>query len=113
MGAARLKERGPAALTMTAADGIETARAFPSATIVPVHYHGWAHFSENRDDISNAFAKAGLSDRLRWLDPSLTSTVFGVGHFVFYDLGFFSSLGVPTRQALTGCITSAGMPSVA
>ena len=75
MGAARLKERGPAALTMTAADGIETARAFPSATIVPVHYHGWTHFSENRDDIANAFAKAGLSDRLRWLDPGQSVTL--------------------------------------
>ncbi len=44
---------------------------------------------------------------------NLTSTVFRVGCFVFYDLGFFSSLRGLTRQALTGCITSAGMPSVA
>src|SRR5205085_2670540 len=44
---------------------------------------------------------------------SPTSTVFRVGAFVFYDLDFFSSLGALTSQALTGCITSAGMPSVA
>jgi len=75
IGAARLEERGPAALTMTAADGIETARIFPSATIVPVHYHRWAHFSENRDDISNAFAEAGFSDRLRWLDAGQSVTL--------------------------------------
>ncbi len=69
MGAARLKERGPKPLTMTAADGIEAARAFPRAAIVPVHFQGWAHYSEGRDDISRAFTEAGLSGRLRLLEP--------------------------------------------
>jgi L-ascorbate metabolism protein UlaG (beta-lactamase superfamily) len=79
MGSAKLKERGPAALTMTAADGIEAARTFPRATIVPVHYQGWAHFSESRDDITQAFAAAGLSAQLRLLDPgqSITLTLLG------------------------------------
>jgi L-ascorbate metabolism protein UlaG (beta-lactamase superfamily) len=69
MGAARLPERGPAALTMTTADALETARAFPGAAIVPVHYQGWAHFTEGPDDIARAFAGAGLSGRLRLLQP--------------------------------------------
>ncbi len=69
MGAARLKERGPEALTMTAADGVKTARAFPRAAIVPVHYQGWAHFSEGRDDILRVFTEAGFSARLGLLEP--------------------------------------------
>jgi hypothetical protein len=36
---------------------------------VPVHYEGWAHFSQSRADIARAFAGAGLEHRLRWLDP--------------------------------------------
>jgi L-ascorbate metabolism protein UlaG (beta-lactamase superfamily) len=40
MGAARIKEVGPAHVTMTAEDGIAAARAFPNATLVPVHYEG-------------------------------------------------------------------------
>jgi len=40
MGAARIKERGSAASTMRAANGIETAKAFPKATIVPVSLSG-------------------------------------------------------------------------
>lgn len=46
---------------------------------MPVHYQGWEHFSENRDDIAQAFAAAGLSARLRLLDPgeSVTFTRFG------------------------------------
>src|SRR6266576_2565356 len=38
-----------------------------------------------------------------------TSTVFRAGCFVFYDLGFFSSLPALTCHVLTGCITWAGM----
>jgi len=79
MGAARLKEHGPAALTMTAADGVETARAFPSAKIVPVQWHRWAHYGESREDIATAFEKAGLSDRLCWLEPgeNIVLSAFG------------------------------------
>jgi L-ascorbate metabolism protein UlaG (beta-lactamase superfamily) len=75
MGAAKLRERGPAALTMTAADGIEVARAFPRATVIPVHFQGWAHFSEGPDDILRAFTEAGFSDRLCLLEPGQSITV--------------------------------------
>jgi L-ascorbate metabolism protein UlaG (beta-lactamase superfamily) len=75
MGAARIKERGPEALTMTTGDALECARAFPGAVIVPVHYHGWAHFTQGRDDIARAFAGAGLSDRLRLIEPGQCATL--------------------------------------
>ena len=42
------KTRGAFHLTMNTNDALETAHAFPSATIVPVHCEGWAHFSESR-----------------------------------------------------------------
>lgn len=74
MGAARVPVVADAPLTMTAADGIEAARAFPHATIVPLHYEGWAHFSESREVIAEAFARAGLNERLFWL-PKAKSTV--------------------------------------
>ena len=69
MGAARVLEVGPAHLTFTAEEGVEVARAMPNAAIVPLHFEGWAHFSEGRDEIARAFADAGLADRLRWLAP--------------------------------------------
>ncbi len=68
LGAARVPEVGPFHLTMTAAEAVEAARAFAKATIVPLHYEGWAHFSEGRSEITAAFAKAGLNGRLRWLE---------------------------------------------
>lgn len=68
-GAARVREVGPAHLTMTADEMVTAARAFPRAVIVPLHYAGWAHFSEGRTEIQGAFDAAGLSKRLIWLPP--------------------------------------------
>ena len=69
LGAARVREVGPAHLTMTAEEGVTAARALGDALIVPVHFDGWAHFSEGRAEIARAFDAAGLTHRLRWLAP--------------------------------------------
>lgn len=66
LGAASVPQVGPFHLTMTASEAVETARAFAGAKIVPLHFEGWAHFSEGRKEIEQAFADAGMSDRLRW-----------------------------------------------
>ena len=68
MGAARVEAAGPAPLTMTAEDGVQVARAMPDAEIVPLHFEGWAHFSESRQVIEEAFRAAGLENRLRWAE---------------------------------------------
>lgn len=75
MGAARVAATGAAAITMTAADGVQFARACPGATIVPVHFEDWAHFSEHGDTIQRAFEAAGLAQRLRWPVRGETITV--------------------------------------
>jgi L-ascorbate metabolism protein UlaG (beta-lactamase superfamily) len=67
MGAARVRAVGESHLTFTGAEGVEAARAFPEAAIVPVHFEGWEHFSESRPEIDRAFRDAGLADRLHWL----------------------------------------------
>ena len=46
-----------------------------SAVIVPLHFEGWEHVSESREDIAAAFARAGLVDRLRWPVPGRTIAV--------------------------------------
>jgi L-ascorbate metabolism protein UlaG (beta-lactamase superfamily) len=69
MGAARVKEVGPAHLTLTADEGVLVARAMPNATIIPLHFEGWQHFSEGRPVIQRAFDDAGMGARLHWLTP--------------------------------------------
>jgi L-ascorbate metabolism protein UlaG (beta-lactamase superfamily) len=67
MGAARVEAGGPWHLTFTGEEGVEAACAFGKATIVPLHYEGWAHFTEHRDEIDRAFDKARPGHRLYWL----------------------------------------------
>jgi L-ascorbate metabolism protein UlaG (beta-lactamase superfamily) len=67
--------RGPFHLTMDNNDAIETAAAFPDATIVPVHHEGWAHFRQNGDDLQKAFKALGFDKRLQMLTPGVASTV--------------------------------------
>jgi L-ascorbate metabolism protein UlaG (beta-lactamase superfamily) len=69
LGAARVEQAGQLSdpLTMTAEEAVIFARMSPESRIVPIHYEGWAHFTEGRDVIEQAFANAGMSDRLIWL----------------------------------------------
>ena len=60
---------GNAFLTLTAAGAVEAARALAPARIVPIHQHGWAHFTSSPEDLRRAFAEAGLSERLLTIAP--------------------------------------------
>ena len=75
LGAAKDAAAGPEPLTFTAAEAVEVARAMPGATIVPLHFEGWAHFAESRAEIDEAFARAGLASRLRLPRPGEPVTV--------------------------------------
>ncbi|WP_321471221.1 MBL fold metallo-hydrolase [uncultured Paludibaculum sp.] len=66
LGAARVPEVGSFHLTMTAEEAVQVAQAFQDATIVPLHFEGWRHFSEGKNEIALAFAAASLTSRLCW-----------------------------------------------
>lgn len=66
-GAARAERFGPYDITFTGAEAAQAARLLGDATIIPLHYEGWSHFTEGRAEIEQAFATAGLSQRLRFL----------------------------------------------
>jgi len=69
MGAAIVKNVGAAHLTMTVEEGLKLARLFDNATIVPMHFEGWEHFSESKTEIERKFKDANLTNRLRWAEP--------------------------------------------
>lgn len=75
LGAARAPAVGPFHLTMTAKEGVEGARSFANAVVVPSHFEDWAHFSEGRSDIAAAFADARFEQRLRWPERGRTLTI--------------------------------------
>jgi L-ascorbate metabolism protein UlaG (beta-lactamase superfamily) len=55
---------GDAYLTLTSEGAAEAAGILGAAQIVPLHFEGWAHFSQGRDTLAPAFERAGLTDRL-------------------------------------------------
>lgn len=67
--------RGPFHLTMDTNDTIETARAFPEATIVPLHTEGWAHFRQGSEDLRKTFDVLGFGTRLRLLEPGVPTVI--------------------------------------
>ncbi len=67
--------RGPFDLTMNTNDAIETAYAFLDAVIVPVHYEGWAHFTQSGDDLERAFGALGIGSRLRLLEAGAATAI--------------------------------------
>jgi L-ascorbate metabolism protein UlaG (beta-lactamase superfamily) len=75
LGAAQVSAAGPSPLTLTAAEAVELARLVPEALLVPLHYEGWEHFSQSRREVEEAFARAGLAERVRWLEPGMATAI--------------------------------------
>ncbi|MFI1017449.1 MBL fold metallo-hydrolase [Streptomyces sp. NPDC020965] len=53
-------------IVLDSAQTAEAAQLLGARRVVPVHYDGWAHFTEGRDELAAAFTAAGLADRLDW-----------------------------------------------
>ena len=58
-----------------AAEAVDAAHAFAGAVIILLHYEGWAHFSESRHQIEDAFKAAAVEQQLRWLEPGRATAV--------------------------------------
>jgi L-ascorbate metabolism protein UlaG (beta-lactamase superfamily) len=59
--------RGAFNVTMRTNDAIDTAVAFPDATIIPLHFEGWGHLTQNAGDISSSYDILGIGSRLKIL----------------------------------------------
>ncbi|MFJ4674409.1 MULTISPECIES: MBL fold metallo-hydrolase [unclassified Kitasatospora] len=63
-GAARVGILDNALLTLDSTRAARAARILGARRVVPVHYDGWAHFTEGREPLLAAFTEAGLADVL-------------------------------------------------
>ncbi|MQY09510.1 MBL fold metallo-hydrolase [Actinomadura macrotermitis] len=59
-----------ALIVLDSAQAAEAAKILGARRAVPVHYDGWAHFTEGRDELAAAFAAAGLAGRLDLGEPA-------------------------------------------
>ena len=63
--------RGPFVVTMRTNDAIDTALAFPNATIIPLHFEGWGHLTQNEDDLKQSFQILKIDKRLKILEAGV------------------------------------------
>lgn len=75
LGGVRFPVTGPARYTLTAADAVRVTRELDPRTVVPLHFEGWKHFRQGREEVERAFEEAGLSERVRWPEPAAAVTV--------------------------------------
>ncbi|MET7617514.1 MBL fold metallo-hydrolase [Streptomyces sp. NPDC005408] len=68
-GGARTPLLGDAYLTLPSAAAAEAARILGARQVVPLHFEHWGHFSQGPETLTEAFAEAGLDDRLLLLKP--------------------------------------------
>lgn len=64
LGSANVPAVGDNALTMDGADGARITAKLDARQVFPAHFEGWLHFRQGGEGIAEAFADAGLSDRL-------------------------------------------------
>ncbi|MFI7127642.1 MBL fold metallo-hydrolase [Nonomuraea sp. NPDC050153] len=60
-------------LTLTSDDAVTAAEILGARHVVPLHFEHWAHFTQGRDTVEEAFA--GFGDRLRLLAPGESTRI--------------------------------------
>jgi L-ascorbate metabolism protein UlaG (beta-lactamase superfamily) len=73
LGVVRFPITGPVTYSMSARDAIQLCDRMQPRVAIPVHYDGWAHFSEDDDPVRSAVAAApaGIRDRFRILEAGV------------------------------------------
>ncbi len=61
--------------SMDAQQGAELLDIVKPSTVVPVHYEGWSHFQQGRDDAEQVLAGSPYADRVTWVDPGGSTVV--------------------------------------
>jgi L-ascorbate metabolism protein UlaG (beta-lactamase superfamily) len=69
LGSVRFGVTGPLRYTMTAKEAVELCGLLNPRIAIPVHYEGWSHFKQGREEMEDALAAAppDVRDRFRWL----------------------------------------------
>ena len=75
LGAARVPAWFPWPFTLDARRGAAVAGLWPDATVVPVHWDSWGHFTEPHDAALPVLEKHGVLGRTVVLEPGVETTL--------------------------------------
>lgn len=67
IGKARFPITGPIHFTFHAGEAVRAVKALHPRTVIPIHYEGWKHFRQPREEAEKQFARAGISNLVHWL----------------------------------------------
>jgi L-ascorbate metabolism protein UlaG (beta-lactamase superfamily) len=68
VGAVQLPKFDGAYLTLSADHAADVARILGARVVIPLHFEGWAHFTQGAGEIQAAFSGNGIRDRLLMLE---------------------------------------------
>ncbi|ABS27839.1 MBL fold metallo-hydrolase [Anaeromyxobacter sp. Fw109-5] len=77
LGAVRLPDYGPERVTMDAEEAVFAFENLGAQRFVPLHFEGWSHLRESREQLRAVFDRKGIADRVVWLEPGRT---ISLGH---------------------------------
>ncbi len=67
-GAVQLSKFDGAYLTLSADHAADVTRILGSRVVIPLHFEGWAHFTQGADELKAAFSGNGIRNRLLMLE---------------------------------------------
>lgn len=70
LGGVRFPFSGPSRYTFNAAEAVRLARELELRTLVPLHFEGWKHFRQPREQVEREFGEAGIAGRVAWPRPA-------------------------------------------
>jgi L-ascorbate metabolism protein UlaG (beta-lactamase superfamily) len=53
--------------SMSVEEALRLTEALQPRRVVPIHFEGWSHYTEGAAEVTRAFERAGLAERLLWL----------------------------------------------
>jgi L-ascorbate metabolism protein UlaG (beta-lactamase superfamily) len=69
------RTRGPFYVSMASNDAMDLALAFPRPVIIPLHYDGWKHYTQDIEEVRRAFEVLEIGQRLQLLEPGVVTHI--------------------------------------
>jgi L-ascorbate metabolism protein UlaG (beta-lactamase superfamily) len=69
------RTRGPFYVSMASNDAMDLALAFPRPTIIPLHYDGWKHYTQDIEEVRRAYDILEIGQRLQLLEPGVVTHI--------------------------------------
>ncbi|HVF25429.1 MAG TPA: MBL fold metallo-hydrolase [Anaerolineales bacterium] len=67
IGKASFPSTGPIRFTFNAREAVRAIKTLNPRTVIPIHYEGWDHFQEPREEAEKQFIAAELHEKVQWL----------------------------------------------